>query len=912
MSDLIDFHYLYTKTDSALTLGYQMLELAQNKKNFTYEVEALTELGKIYFEKKENEKATTYYTKGLELALSKQDSFLYSEKLFLLGELYSDYKDYTKAFKTLLKSGEFSRKIGDSKYIGWSSGYIGNIFAGFGDFKEAEKYYLKHLESSTKYNIKHSIAGAKANLGYINNELGDVVIAIKYYTEAIALAKEIGEYEYASLGTSNLIEILIKNKRLVKAQDQVKEYETVTSQFTTSKYSRSFSLNINLWKCQIDLGLGNYTKALRECEACEKIYKVNNWELESDILKSLYEVNKKLNRYKTALAYFEEYQLVIDNEDEIKSRFEIQSIIFNNQLTTDSIAKAQEKALLSRNYEAGLLKKNRERNLFIILVLLVLLIGTAYFFIYRKIEASKRKRLKEINELKNALFTNITHEFRTPLTIIKGMTDALKSDLKNKKQEDVENALEMIERNSASLLHLVNEMLDLSKIESGNMELNVVQSDVIPFLKYLSESFSSFAEENQISLTVYSEIDTLLMDFDGNKLTSIISNLLSNAIKFTPEYGKIIVHINEIKQKGKSYLCIKIKDNGIGIPKEELGNVFNRFYQTDNSSVRNHEGSGIGLALTKELVALMNGTITVKSKLDKGSVFNVMIPITREAPVTAKVETDSIATIPKITKQSKRIEQTLETNLELPVVLIIEDNEDVAHYLKTCLKGKYRTLHASNGNMGIEMAYEKIPDIIISDVMMPGKDGFEVCKTLKADERTDHIPIVILTAKVTTEDRLTGLTHGADAYLAKPFNKKELFIRLDQLVLLRKKLVDKIQKDGLHKFMGKQAESPETKFLQKVIQFINEDISNSAFGSGDLADKLHLSESQVYRKLKAITDTSTAVFIRSIRLQKAKELIQTTDKTISEIAYETGFNDPSWFSRAFKEEFGFPPSDVSK
>ena len=191
--------------------------------------------------------------------------------------------------------------------------------------------------------------------------------------------------------------------------------------------------------------------------------------------------------------------------------------------------------------------------------------------------------------------------------------------------------------------------------------------------------------------------------------------------------------------------------------------------------------------------------------------------------------------------------------------------------------------------MGIETAFEYIPDIIISDVMMPGKDGFEVCATLKADERTDHIPIVLLTAKVTMEDRLTGLSHGADAYLAKPFNEKELFIRLDQLVLLRKRLIEKIQKDGLKTFLNKQVESPETKFLQKVVQFINDDISNSALGSSDLANKLHLSESQIYRKLKAITDKSTAIFIRSIRLQKAKELIETTDKTISEIAYETGF-----------------------
>ena len=534
------------------------------------------------------------------------------------------------------------------------------------------------------------------------------------------------------------------------------------------------------------------------------------------------------------------------------------------------------------------------------------------FQLSRKIADSERKRLKEVNQLKNALFTNITHEFRTPLTVIKGMTDSIKSGLKNNNHNDLENSLEMIERNSDSLLHLVNEMLDLSKIESGKMELKLVQSDVIPFLKYLSESFSSFAEENKINLTIYSEIDSLIMDFDGDKLTSVISNLLSNAIKFTREYGKIIVHINQVKHNDEAHLLIKIKDNGIGIPNEALPNIFNRFFQSDTSTIRKQEGTGIGLALTKELIELMNGTIEVKSKLDKGSEFSVMIPVTRLAPSIAKVQIDAIPTTPKVNVSSKQIEQTLKTDSKLPLALIVEDNMDVAHYLKSCLTNKYDTLHAVNGIEGIEMALEKIPDIIICDVMMPGKDGFEVCQTLKTDERSDHIPIIILTAKVTTEDRLTGLSHGADAYLAKPFNKEELFTRLDQLVSLRKKLINKIQDDGFNIMLKKPSKDPKLQFLQKVVKLIHEDISNSNFGSKDLAKKLLISESQLYRKIKAITDKSTAVFIRSIRLQIAKDLMRTTDKTISEIAYETGFNDPSWFSRTFKDEFGFAPSDISK
>ncbi len=534
------------------------------------------------------------------------------------------------------------------------------------------------------------------------------------------------------------------------------------------------------------------------------------------------------------------------------------------------------------------------------------------FQLARRIKDSERKRLKEINQLKNTLFTNITHEFRTPLTVIKGMADSIKSNLESKQLDDLENSLEMIDRNSDDLLHLVNEMLDLAKIESGNMTLQLVQADVIPFLKYLSESFSSLAEENQISITIYFEIDTLIMDFDGNKLSSVISNLLSNAIKFTPEFGKIIVHIKQITQKEESFLFVKIKDNGVGISNEELPNIFNRFYQADASTIRKSGGTGIGLALTKELVDLMNGTIEAKSTLNEGSEFTVMIPVTNKAPTSKDVQIDKVSH-PSVSKTPAiHAEKTVESNAELPLVLIIEDNMDVAHYLKTCLVNKYETIHAVNGIEGIEMALEKIPDIIISDVMMPGKDGFEVCATLKSDERSDHIPIILLTAKVTMEDRLTGLSHGADAYLAKPFNKEELFTRLDQLVSLRKKLISKIQNTGFKVLLKKQTQNPKLQFLQKAEKLIHEDISNSEFGSVELAKKLLISDSQLYRKTKAITGKSTAVFIRSIRLQHAKELLKITDKTVSEVAYEVGFNDPSWFSRAFKDEFGFSPSSTSK
>ena len=536
------------------------------------------------------------------------------------------------------------------------------------------------------------------------------------------------------------------------------------------------------------------------------------------------------------------------------------------------------------------------------------------FQLSRKLALAESVRLADLDQLKSNLYTNITHEFRTPLTVILGMSNTLKSNIQDKELENAEKSIEMIERNGNNLLRLVNELLDLAKLENEKMDLNFVKGDIIPFIKYLSESFHSMADESQIKLTVYAEIDSLIMDYDVDKLSAIIYNLISNAIKFSNKSeGKIIVHINHSIEKEKERLILKIKDNGIGIAKENLPNIFNRFYQVNASESQSVEGTGIGLALTKELVNLMGGNIEVKSELHKGSEFIVELPISRNASISkdqhfvAKPE-------PLISTAKNNIEivETFDPNSELPLSLIIEDNHDVAHYLETCLKGKYQTIHSLNGIEGIEIALEKVPDIIICDVMMPGKDGYEVCKTLKTDERTDHIPIIILTAKVTMKDRLIGLSHGADAYLTKPFVKAELFTRLDQLISLRKKMLLKMENSSFSSFLNKKAENPETKFLQKIIEIINQEIDNHEFGSRHLAFKLHLSESQVYRKLKAITNKSTALFIRTVRLQRAKELLQTTDKTISEIAYEVGFNNPSWFSKAFKEEFGFSPSDISK
>jgi signal transduction histidine kinase/ligand-binding sensor domain-containing protein/AraC-like DNA-binding protein len=544
------------------------------------------------------------------------------------------------------------------------------------------------------------------------------------------------------------------------------------------------------------------------------------------------------------------------------------------------------------------------------LLLFLLLIYSIYRYQLNRVLARKETvRLKEINKMKSRLYTNITHEFRTPLTVIKGMTFEMRNNLGKEEQKHCDDKLEMIERNSDKLLHLVKQMLDMSKIEDGKMKLELIQDNIISYLQYVLESFQSMADAKNIKLVFYHETEKVVMDYDQDKIFKIASNLLTNAIKFTTKGGKIIFHVKREKDGDTDFLVIKVQDSGIGIEEEHLPHIFDRFYQVDNTSTRKGEGTGIGLALTKELVELMKGEISVKSVPGERTEFCVSIPITNRAvPQKSKaIKTRQ----PEIQKTTDDLIIINEKDGSLPLALVVEDNPDVAKYIKVCLEGKYRVQWSPDGQQGIDTAISTIPDIIISDVMMPEKDGFEVCETLKQDERTSHIPIILLTAKATDKDRIEGLSHGADAYLTKPFNREELFIRLKQLIKIRRQLQQKYSKVEITLTEKEQPKGEEI-FLKKAIKVIEKQMDNPKLDPPLLAENLNLSESQLYRKLKALSGNSTSLFIRGIRLSAAKKLLETTSLHISEIAYQCGFNNPAWFSRAFKEEFGVSPSEHRK
>lgn len=564
----------------------------------------------------------------------------------------------------------------------------------------------------------------------------------------------------------------------------------------------------------------------------------------------------------------------------------------------------------------------------VILEILVFALALGYRL---RVKDKEQQRIKELDQLKSKFFANISHEFRTPLTVISGLTDQISG---------FENERKLIKRNSNNLLHLVNQLLDLSKLDSNAVKSNLITSDIVYFLNYITESFYSPSKEKEIRLNFYSEESSLMMDYDEMKIQQILNNLLSNAIKFTPEKGKVIVHVKKLDLKGESFLQIKVKDSGIGVSKIDQSRIFDRFYQSDTKVNRPGEGTGIGLALTKELVELAGGSIAVDSEIGEWTEFTVLLPIRMSDLGTSQYEGSKQKVPAEITVSPFALKSQAQSNIpspkragdsELDRLLIIEDNPDIVTYLTELLKNQFEISVAINGKLGIEKALEAIPDIILSDVMMPEKNGYEVCQFLKNDERTSHIPIVLLTARASADDKVAGLLGGADAYLTKPFNKEELFVRLEKLIELRKTLqkryssvkqIAELTKKQPLETNKKKENTPaandipelnlEDAFLKKIMTVIEKRIEDPKLGINDLCKEAGLGSMQMNRKLKALTGKTGNVLIRSIRLQKAKELLRTTDHNISEVAYRVGFNDPNYFSRTFSEEFGKPPTDFRK
>lgn len=521
-----------------------------------------------------------------------------------------------------------------------------------------------------------------------------------------------------------------------------------------------------------------------------------------------------------------------------------------------------------------------------------------------KLSKKEAENIKALDKFKSRMYTNITHEFRTPLTTILGMNEIIWKNNEGKESE----AHQMIARNGEQLLNLVNQMMAMSRLEEGKLKLSLTTGDVISFLKYKLESLASLAEDKGIHLNFTSDHNEILMDFDEEKLYYIFGNLVSNAIKFSNPGDNIEVVIEMKNENGEDdFLIIKVKDQGIGIPENEIPKIFDRFYQVENNEIKSYEGSGIGLALAKELVQVMGGEIVVRSEIQKGSEFEVVLPI--KTSLNSELNENHLAekNKPIINENDKKVNLDQASKSALPELLIVEDNQDVLKFIETCLKDDFKIKVASNGEEGINMALEGIPDIVLSDVMMPKKDGYELCSTLKQDERTSHIPIVLITGKVDYESRIEGLTSGANAYLSKPINREELLLRMKNMMSLKMEIQQHYGNLTVEK--GNDDFIPsENKFLLKVKSIVLENLDHDQFNVSYLSELVHMSRAQLHRKITALTGSSTSDFIKKIQIEEAKKLLKEGEYNVGEIAYKLGFKTQSHFSRVFSEATGIAPS----
>ena len=589
----------------------------------------------------------------------------------------------------------------------------------------------------------------------------------------------------------------------------------------------------------------------------------------------------------------------------------------DNYLKGALVTKANANVLLMQNEEMNkqtarlnalhgkvdtyLVQYNHQKMYIVLFSIILLLLIGIMVYIYRTI-LMKRRIEEEANKAKLQFFTNISHELRTPLTLIADPVNyIIHDDNLNSQQRSM---LQIVQRNVLVLTQLVSEILDFRKVQNGKMELRLSDFNLAESMKQWIKLFSASAQKKHITISMDAP-DTIMLRADQDKIERICYNLLSNALKYTSEGGEISLMAKE--EGGR--VMISVADNGCGISSDELPYIFDRFYQAKNAG----RGTGIGLAIVKAFTELHHGEVSATSIEGKGSTFTIHIPVRQKGEVTNQptekieqlVEPSSAEEVPNQARHIDELIQPYQT--DKPEVLIIDDNIDIRTYLRSVLSEKYNVSEAADGKVGLELARKIVPDIVLSDIMMPVMDGLAFCQQLKTDKAISHIPVILLTARSLDEQRAEGYEHGADAYLSKPFSLRLLLSRIDNLIESRKKLNQTWSKGVEDDEIGNISNEIDKSFLKQLRKIIQENLANSDLSVEQIGDEIGLSRVQLYRKVKALTGYSPVEIVRKARLTRARHLLQTTERTVSEVAYAVGFSTPSYFSKCYKDEFGENP-----
>ena len=889
------------RTPDSLALLQKQLE---SKGDRLGSVVALREWGKALRNESRFEEALRTHSEGLRQAESIGDTLEWVQALNNIGTDYRRMGVLDAAQEYHYSAWKLSEECADTSFTAKKNRVVslnglGNIYMTLGNYERADSTLRMALKGEQELNSALGQAINYANLGSIFEHWGQTDSAWVYYRKSMALNTEAGSDLGISLCHTYFGSLYEKAGQYDKATE---EYETAYRLMQASK-DEWHALNSLIALAGIYHATGNGTKELEYLDRAKQVAEgIKSPEHLAEIHTLYYKHYKETGDCRSALVSYEKAMAMQDSVLDMEKVNRIQ----NTSLSIERNRQEREKNGMK-------LRLERERTMryvgFIVSGVVLLALGAllAAVLYTNRLRRRNHLALKKLSAMRENFFTNITHEFRTPLTVILGLSH----ELQNSDTEEVRDKARTIERQGNGLLTLTNQLLDISKIKSSVGNADWRSGNITAYFTMIVESWRDYARSRNIDLQFFAK-DTVEMDFVPDYVNKVLNNLLSNAFKFTPEYGKISV----AAWRKNNLLHIDVSDTGTGMDQETMAHVFEPFYQAENDS--RHIGTGVGLALVKQIMDAVDGTVTLESKVGKGTVFHLSIPICNTIKKEVG-EMDNTAATTLLTDSEPMLADS-DNGDDQCRLLVIEDNRDIAAYIGAQFADRYAISYATNGHEGLDKAQQLVPDLIITDLMMPGMDGLELCRQIRGNDIINHIPIIIVTAKITEEERIRGLQAGADAYLTKPFNADELQTRVEKLLEGRKLLQQKYaqtateHKEGDEKQNTPQPTSTDLRFLSKVSDVVYMQLSrNKSVDVALIASNLCMSSRQFHRKMVALTGFTPTAYIQRIKIQKAKTLLNGNPQmNFNEIADLSGFGDYSNFVRVFKNIMGITPTEYRR
>ena len=882
--------------DSLATLQKQW----EREGNTLESIVALRVMGDALRNESAFDEALTVHSEGLRQAEAIQDTLEWVQALNNVGTDYRRMGILDIAQEYHYQAWSLCKVTTDTSFVAIknqakSLNGLGNIYLTLGNYERADSALRKALVVEQRLGSMVGVAINYANLGSIFEHRGEIDSAWVYYRYSMEANQKAG----STLG------IALCHSYFGSLYEQAQQYDEAAREYEAG-YQLMRDSKDEWHKLNLLVALASIHSATRDDaqmlyyleQARSNAEKIQDKEHLADIYTLYYKYYKRHGDWQAALTYYEratemkQSSLDMDKINRMQNTsLTIERNIQNRKMNKAKIALEHERA-----------ERRIENVTFAVIALLLL--GFFGFFLYiQRIQRRNHKELKKMSSMRETFFTNITHEFRTPLTLILGLSQDLQQD----ESEQTRERAKSIERQGQGLLTLINQLLDISKIKSSVGDPRTCRGNVTAHIAMIVDSYRDYASSRDIELT-YQPQDQVEMSFVPDYVNKVFNNLLSNAFKFTPPQGKISITL----WRADDSVCINLSDTGHGMDRETVEHAFDPFYQAESDS--KYIGTGIGLALVKQIVQASKGQITIESKLGEGTTFHIIVPIINDQ--AAPQQTLSAATnTPLLPHQETDLQDSECEQDESCRLLVIEDNHDIAHYIGSQFEDHYSVSYATDGEEGFRKAVELVPDLIITDLMMPGVNGLELCRQIRSNEIVNHIPIIVVTAKVSEEERIKGIEAGADAYLTKPFNTTELRMLVERLLDSRKMLRQKFAQIVIK---GQEPDEAETNkleeaditFLTKVAALVDQQISqNKNTNVEEVASSLCMSSRQLHRKLKALTGYAPSAYILRLKIRKACELMDAdAEMSLTDVAYQSGFDTYSNFSRSFKNICEISPS----